>query len=169
MTTPSLSPRAQLGLPVTGSEVDPVTAMGRALAFQGAAGEADSRGADVVLHEEQLRVSTERVPAERVRLIRRVVTETQMIPVQVRREILDIERTSLDGHAVDSDGPGTSSRVPVVMLLHEEVPVVSFEIRAAEQVTVSIIDVAGETAVRAELSSEQFEVIDVPPDTPRVV
>jgi len=132
-----------------------------------------SGAAEMVLHEEQLRVSTRMVPAERVRLVRRVVTEARMVEVQVRREVLDIERIRLDGDPTDSvdlGAPGTAGveGAPVVLVLHEEVPVVTMAVRAVEQITVTVTTVAGQTAVRAEVSSEQAEVVNVPPPAPRV-
>lgn len=144
-----------MGVPVTGPEMGPVIGTG---------------AAEMVLHEELLRVSTRMVPAERVRFVRRVVTETRMVEVRVRREVLDVERTRLDGDTADLGVPVTGGMEGprVVLVLHEEVPVVTMTVRAVEQITATVTTVAGQTAVRAEVSSEQVEVVNVPAPAPSV-
>lgn len=59
-------------------------------------------GAVTVRSEEELVLDTQLVPRERVRLIKRVVTETVTTTTEVRREELHVERFLLDeGHATD--------------------------------------------------------------------
>ena len=164
--------------------MDPVTGMGQALGLGDIApgnttGPGQSAGAQVydraemvpemVLHSEQLALSTRRVPAERVRLVRRIITETRMVPVEIRREVLDVERTRLDGDTAGTSAPtATAPSGPVVVVLHEEVPLFTLGVRAVERVTATVTEVAGQTAVRAEVSSEQIEVVNVPPPAPQV-
>ncbi len=163
--------------------MDPATGVGQARPPGGGEQPPVPATAEMVLHEEQLRITTRRVPAERVRLVRRIVTETRMVPVEIRREVVDVERTPLDGTAVDGtalDGTGPDGGPtgttdggaapvgPVVMVLREEYPVFTLGVRAVEQITATVTRVAGETAVRAEVSSERVEVIDVPPPAPLV-
>ena len=125
---------------------------------------------EMVLHAEQLALSTRRVPAERVRFVRRIITETRMVPVEIRREVLDVERTSIGPSDLPdvSDTATTVPVAPVVVVLHEEVPLFTLEVRTVERVTATVTEVAGQTAVRAEVSSEQIEVVNVPPPAPQV-
>lgn len=52
--------------------------------------------AEVVLHEERLRVGTRRMPVERVVVRRRVVTEVRHVQVTVRREELEVVRVPIE-------------------------------------------------------------------------
>jgi uncharacterized protein (TIGR02271 family) len=62
--------------------------------------------AEVVLHEEQLRVATRRVPTEKVLVRRRVVTEVRQIEVTVRREEVEVHRVhSTVTSSPRSEGP----------------------------------------------------------------
>ncbi len=51
--------------------------------------------AEMVRSEEQVRVGTQHIPVERVRLTRSVVTEQRT--VEVRREVLRVERELVEG------------------------------------------------------------------------
>lgn len=123
---------------------------------------------------------TARVPVERVRLVRRVVTETVNVPVTVRREELVVTREPVaagpGGASVDeplgtssggtedvggaTDGaepsflPPAAPGPPLVILLRREVPVVSTAVELTERVTVHVDVVRSEqvvsTAVRRE-------------------
>ena len=162
--------------------MDPVTGMGRALGLGGTPSPGDDPAVvgagpydraelvpEMVLHAEQLRLSTQRVPAERVRFVRRIITETRMVPVEVRREVLDVERTRLDGDTPASlDPAATSPASPVMVVLHEEYPLFTLGVRAVERITATVAQVVGQTAVRAQVSSEQVDIIPVPAPAPQV-
>lgn len=91
--------------------------------------------AEVVLHQEQLRVGTRRVPTEKVLVRRRVVSEVRQIEVTARREEVEVCRVPLDGH---EQSPVGGPPEPLVILLSEEVPVVQLQTRPYERVTVHI-------------------------------
>jgi uncharacterized protein (TIGR02271 family) len=104
-------------------------------------------GPAVKLSQEQLHVDTEWVVAGHVRLRRRVISETRMIEVTVRREDLVVETdaaVSPEGVIAGSnlDGEPTAAPVlgqaPMVFLLREEVPEVVTRTRAYERVTAHI-------------------------------
>lgn len=84
-----------------------------------------------------------------------------MVPVQVRREVLEIERTPLDGAAGGGDIAGTADVPvdgPIVVVLREEVPVLSMRIRPVETVRISVRDVFTTTTITEDLASEQVDV-----------
>lgn len=111
--------------------------------------------AEVVLHQEQLRVGTRRVPTEKVVVRRRVVTEVRQIEVTVRREELEVHRLPLDGHEeLSVEGPPE----PLVILLSEEVPVVQLRTRPYERVTVRVDPVTESQDVIEMVSREQAHV-----------
>ena len=66
-----------------------------------------------------------------------------MVPAVVRREELVIDRLPRP------DGIRTAAEVslPLVVILREEVPVVSVEVRPYEQVTIRVVEVAGEQII----------------------
>ena len=73
----------------------------------------DELPSSMIRSEESLFVDRERVPRERVRLVKRIVTETITQTIEVRREELHLERVPLTGsggaggHAEPSGGPDT--------------------------------------------------------------
>lgn len=99
------------------------------------------------------------VARERVRLRTRVVTETRIVEVQVRRQELVVEREPLaDGDAAPGDDP-----TPLEIVLHAEEPVVETRVVPVERVRVVKVAVAEEQRVVDELRAERVEV-DVDPD-----
>ncbi|MFC3298022.1 DUF2382 domain-containing protein [Arthrobacter agilis] len=103
--------------------------------------------------EEQLRVGTELRETERVRLVKRVVTEDVTMTVQIRREELVVERLPVkDGEPLYDDGQGTFSRAErerlysavetafngdvVEVVLYEEKPRVEMDVVPIERVRV---------------------------------
>ena len=108
--------------------------------------------------EEELAVETVWRPAERVRVRRRVVEEEVMVAVTVRREVLEIERepaSRFDPPRRDAGEPAE----PLVMVLHEERPVVGVEVVPTEVVRVRRAVVrGGERPVTDTLRRERIEV-----------
>ena len=92
----------------------------------------ENENAELVLRAEEVRVATQRVARERVRLRRRVVTEEQTVTVPVRREVVEVVREPLDGGAAAPDGDHRDESE--VLVLHEERPVVHTEVVATERV-----------------------------------
>jgi uncharacterized protein (TIGR02271 family) len=104
-------------------------------------------GPAVTLSQEQVRVDTEWAVAGHVRLHRRVVSETRLIEVTVRREELVVETDAAVSAAGVIAGPrpdGESvaapvlGQAPVVFVLREEVPEVATRTRAYERVTAHV-------------------------------
>ena len=116
--------------------------------------------AEVVLHQEQLRVGTRRVPTEKVLVRRRVVTEVRQIEVTVRREVVEVHRVPLDGH---ERAPVGGPPEPLVILLSEEVPVVQLETRPYERVTVHVDTVTEQVEITGDLAREQVDVRSLDP------
>ncbi|MHA7280226.1 YsnF/AvaK domain-containing protein [Arthrobacter sp. MDT2-2] len=104
--------------------------------------------------EEQLRVSTEIRETERVRLVKRVVTEDVTMTVQIRREELVVERVPVkDGTPFYDDGKGSYTDAErerlysavetafngdtVEVVLYEEKPRVEMDVVPIERVRVS--------------------------------
>ena len=111
--------------------------------------------AEVVLHQEQLRVGTRRVPTKKVLVRRRVVSEVRQIEVTVRREEIEVYRVPLDGH---EQSPVGGPPEPLVILLSEEVPVVQLQTRPYERVTVHVDTVTEHVEVTEDLAREQADV-----------
>ena len=103
--------------------------------------------------EEQLRVGTEIRETERVRLVKRVVTEDVTMTVQIRREELVVERVPVkDGKPFYDDGEGTFTEAErgrlysavetafngdtTEVVLYEERPRVEMEVVPIERVRV---------------------------------
>jgi uncharacterized protein (TIGR02271 family) len=108
--------------------------------------------------EEELAVDTVWRPAERVRVRRRVVEEEVTVTVTVRREELEIERepvSRFDAPRRDAGAPAE----PLVIVLHEERPVVGVEVVPTEVVRVHRAVVrSGERTVTDTVRREQIEV-----------
>ena len=113
--------------------------------------------AEVVLHQEQLRVGTLRVPTERVLVRRRVVTEVRQIEVTVRREELEVHRLPLDG---DEQAQAGGPPEPLVILLSREEPVVQLHTRPYERVTVRVDTVTDTQDVTETVAREHADVSD---------
>ncbi len=119
-------------------------------------------GAPSVLRSEQhLRIGYQRVATERVRVRRRVVSETRQLSVRVRREELVIDREPLPDSPVDTIGPPPQ---PLVFVLREEVPVIDVRIRPYEEVTVTVELVTNEEAITTELDREHIQIDTDYPD-----
>lgn len=116
---------------------------------------ANDATASLLLSEQRLLVGTEWVPRERLTVRRRVVTETRQVTVTVRREELLVDSVSLDDE-VPVAAP--SSRTPLVVVLHEEVPVVGVQVRPYERVTIGVERLQGHEVVEGELSREQADL-----------
>jgi uncharacterized protein (TIGR02271 family) len=121
--------------------------------------------------EEQLRVTTERVPTTRVRVVKYVVTEEVQITVPVRREEIRVEEVPLD--AADA-GPGeslvpdeaTQQGLPEEIVLHREEPVVSVRVVPAERVRLRTEVVEGVEQVSRQVQRERIVVDqDRPPSS----
>lgn len=120
--------------------------------------------AEVVLLAEQLSVGVDRVAAERVRITKRIVEEVRTVQVPLRREELVISQEPLTG---TGSVPGTAAE-DLVLVLHEEVPVVSVAVQAYERVVVAVETVRTEQVLRADLRTEHASVTveeaqDAPP------
>ena len=110
---------------------------------------------EVVLHEQRLHVDSERTPAERVVLRRRISTEVRQVEVTVRREELEVIRLPLTGQPT---GPAPRAQAALVIVLSKEVPVVQLHTRPYEQVTVSVRTITTEQELTDSLDREQAEV-----------
>lgn len=111
---------------------------------------------EIVRSEERLGVHLVRSAVETVRVSRRIVTETVQVPVTIRREELSITRTPVGGSQSVQGLPVAVE--DLVLVLHEEVPVVSLTVRPIERVTIGVDVVAGEQLVSADLRREQVQV-----------
>jgi len=116
--------------------------------------------------EEQLRVSTERVAARRVRLVKYVVTEDVQVTVPLRREEVRIEELPLEGEPTPlgeeetllHQGADVAPGLPDEIVLHAERPVVSVEVVPVERVRLRTEEVAGQEQVSDRLVREQIVV-----------
>jgi uncharacterized protein (TIGR02271 family) len=111
---------------------------------------------EVVRREEELSVERVRVPRERLRLRKRIVTEPVTLTVELRREELVVEREPIRegeevvGRAIDD--------APLEIVLHTEEPVVATRVVAVERVRVVKQTVVEERELVDELRKEQVVV-----------
>ena len=117
-------------------------------------------GVEVIRSEEQLRVGTTWQAVERVRIARRIVTEVRQIEVAVRREELVVQRDSMadprDGF--DAEGPDPQTREDIVMVLSEEVPLITMGTRPYERVRVRVQQVTEQREVTEPVRREEVVV-----------
>ncbi|WP_298251887.1 YsnF/AvaK domain-containing protein [uncultured Arthrobacter sp.] len=130
--------------------------------------------------EEQLRVGTELRETERVRLVKRVVTEDVTMTVQIRREELVVEREPIaNGAAYYDDGetPYTNAEREqlysavesafdgdvVEVVLYEEKPRVEMEVVPIERVRISREARTRDEVVSAQVRKEVIETETVEP------
>lgn len=129
----------------------------------------------MVRSEEQLRVTTERVRARRVRVVKYVVTEEVQVTVPIRREEIRIEELPegdatadelvTEGESLDRPGSGGTAPagaltggLPEEIVLHAERPVVTVEVVPVERVRLRTEVVAGQEQVSGTLQREQVVV-----------
>lgn len=142
----------------------------------GTSGEAAGGTATVTLSAEQLLTATEWVESGHVRFRRRIVTETRTVDVEVRREELIIEvRGAVPGPVGESylgtvlDGPAVAAPVRsderVVVLLREEVPVVTMQPRVYERITTEIVRSTGVAVLHDNVRHEEVRTEEVRTET----
>jgi uncharacterized protein (TIGR02271 family) len=117
----------------------------------------------IVRSEEQLRVSTRRVPTERLRVRKVIVTEEKTVTVTIRREEFQLTREPLDSAASDIDLAGDDDRGARVeggidLVLHEERVVVSTQVVPVERLHISVERVAGLVDVTGEVRQERIDI-----------
>jgi hypothetical protein len=78
---------------------------------------------------------------ERLVVRRRIVTEEVPLAATIRREKLVIQHCALPPE--ESAGTAPVASAPVVPALREELPVITLVTRPYEQVTISVVQVAG--------------------------
>ncbi|WP_188944724.1 DUF2382 domain-containing protein [Nakamurella endophytica] len=105
--------------------------------------------------EERLRVGTTRVPVERARLVRRVVTETRTVTVEVAHDEVELVREPWDGAAAAPDAPAGGPGW--LVLYREEVEVVRRRV-PVERVRLDVYPVTEQRQVEAEVRAERIEL-----------
>ncbi|WP_432570077.1 DUF2382 domain-containing protein [Kineococcus sp. SYSU DK005] len=120
----------------------------------------DQHGVEVVRSAEELRVARVRVPRERVRVSKRVVTEVRTVEVPVRVEQLVIEREPLDADGTAAPGQAATGAAPepLEIVLREEVPVVSVRAEPVEVVRIGVRTTEAEQSVTAQLRTEHVDI-----------
>lgn len=112
---------------------------------------------DVVRHEERLRVGTETVPIERVRLERVVVTEQRTVTIDVSHEEIRLHREPVSG-AAGSVTATRADRQPIVVILSEEQVEITKRVVPVERVTLHIDVVTDEKQISETVRREQIDV-----------
>jgi uncharacterized protein (TIGR02271 family) len=114
---------------------------------------------EMVRSEEELVVTKRTVPRERVRFVKRIVTETVTRTVEVRREELHVERLPPDAAAPPGDTSGTPfAEEPMEIILMEEEVVITTRVVPRERVRLIRETVVGEEKLTAALRSERVEL-----------
>lgn len=121
--------------------------------------------ADIVLSAEVPHTAVHRVPTERVKISRRVVTETRTITVEVRREEVHVDRIPMpvSTDRVDegrSEPVGSGASPVLTWVLHEELPEVVNRVVAVERVQVFLDSVNDTETVTTDLRHEEINLTD---------
>jgi len=125
----------------------------------------DPETSEVVRSEEELRLGTRVVPRERVRLVKRIVSETVTRTFEVRREELLVERAALDGSVAEA-GDALSGDGALEIILHEEQVELVTRVVPRERVRAYVELVAEEHPVTETVRREEVEVeTDATPDS----
>jgi len=119
--------------------------------------DADGDGPVVVRSEEQLTTGVESVAVRRMRIRKVVVTEERTLTVQIRREELHLEDEPITGGEPTSSALGDRE---VVVVLHEERPVVTTEVVAVERARIATYRVNEEQTVTDNVRREVVDVAD---------
>jgi uncharacterized protein (TIGR02271 family) len=123
-----------------------------------------STEAAVIRSEEHLAIQTIWSPSRRIRIAKRVITESKTITVDVRHEELVIEEIPLgvDQPGADQPGadqPGDEGRpAGLVLTLSKEHVVVDRQVTPVERVWVTVSLNAGAVEVSANLDQERIAV-----------
>ena len=125
-------------------------------------------GPSVVASEEQLEVDRQRVPRERVRMRKEVVTEHVTITVPVRREVVRLEREPIEpgtdlGTGLDAIGEGVTPE----LVLMEERAVVDKQVVPRERVWLEKDVVTHEEHITEAVRREEVEIDRDAPDQTR--
>jgi uncharacterized protein (TIGR02271 family) len=130
--------------------------------------EPELTGAEMVLAEEQLLIDAERVPAERVRLRKEIVTEEVTVTVVLRYEELVIEREPIqpgDAPPEAADAPRLDE--PMEIVLWAEKPVVTTRAVPTERVRVVRTLGSRQQDLTAELRRERASFDHAPGGEPQ--
>lgn len=110
--------------------------------------------------EEELQVHTRSRVVGRVRLRKRIVTETIQVSVDVRREELEIIHEQVGDEAYDDAPLGGDTHT---IVLSAEEPVVGVQVMPVERIHVLKALVSEDQEITADLRREQVEVEQTPP------
>ena len=130
----------------------------------GPSAEEAATAGSMVRAEQRLTVGSEWVAMQCVTAHRRIVSEVVQLNVTVRREELVFDQASLPPTVAQLPIPYVP---PLVVVLHEEVPVVSLAVQPYERVTISVVQVAGDQQIATTLDSEQI-TLDIADPAPTV-
>lgn len=123
-------------------------------AERGAHGSQHDTDAGVMfLREEQLRTGTRRRESTKFRFRKVVVTEEKTITVSVRREELRVDRMDITGEHLGSDAEAVE-QPERIMVLHEEVPVISMQARPVESVHITVEQIVDQQQVTGRVRQE---------------
>jgi uncharacterized protein (TIGR02271 family) len=135
----------------------------------GTAHGATADSSDLILSREIVDVSTRWIVSGRIRMRRRIVTETATVQVTLRREELEIEYQNIDQRrgvltGIAKDGPSSEPpqlEAPVVIVLQQELPEVGVRLEPYEMVTISTGLVHQTERVTTDLRHEQIQLSTV--------
>lgn len=107
---------------------------------------------------ENLVISTETVPIERIRLEKFIVTEERTVTVTVRREQVRLIREPLADQFPIDGKPNSEPEALAVMTLWEEQPTITLGLVPIERVWLDRRTVTGEQDIDDSLRREQIDV-----------
>lgn len=115
----------------------------------------DPSGDGMVRSEERLAVTMVRAPYRRVRIGKRVVTETRTVTVDIQREELYIEESDPTPTMGNNDGDASGG---LEMILSEEHMVVERVVTPVERIRITVGQAPGAVDVAATVAKERVTV-----------
>lgn len=115
------------------------------------------RGATAIRREEQIRVGTETVLRETVRIEKVIVTEQRTFTVDVRREELRITRTPAPLAAASRPPQTTRNGMPIILVLREEQVIITKTVVPTEQITLNVVRVTEDQHVTESVRQEHID------------
>ena len=114
--------------------------------------------------EEELLVGTTWIAKERVRVVKRVISEEVQVTVTLRREEIFIEREPIDATSAGAPRDRPAGEDALLFTLHREEPVVEARVVPSERVRVVKYLTDEAQVLRDELRKERIDVEEVPAD-----
>ena len=126
---------------------------------QAAAQREQQEGAELFLHQEQMRVGKRVVPAGQVTLRKNVTSEEVSRPIELREEDVRVERSAATSQETDAAGNAFRPR-EIFIPLNQEVPTIQKQVELVEVIRAGKRIETEQQTVTGQVRSERVEVAE---------